>query len=58
MSIASSVPTRWPAALLSNRATFACAGITMDRWDLNGVEALPEPEQTLNQTEAVTTSTR
>lgn len=31
-------------ALLRNKATFACAGITMDRWDLNGVEALPDPQ--------------
>lgn len=29
---------------LRNRATFACSAITMDRWDLPGAEALPEPE--------------
>ena len=32
-------------ATLRNRATYACSAITMDRWDLPGVEALPEPEQ-------------
>jgi hypothetical protein len=32
-----------PAAL-RNRATYACSAITMDRWDLPGTEALPEPE--------------
>jgi hypothetical protein len=31
-----------PAAL-RNRATFACSAIIMDRWDLPGAEALPEP---------------
>jgi hypothetical protein len=32
-----------PAAL-RNRATYACLAITMDRWDLPGVEALADPE--------------
>jgi hypothetical protein len=31
-------------ATLRNRATYACAAITMDRWDIPGVEALPPPE--------------
>lgn len=31
-------------ATIRNRATFACSGITMDRWDLPGMEALAEPE--------------
>jgi len=30
-------------ATLRNQATFACSAITMDRWDLHGVEALPAP---------------
>jgi hypothetical protein len=42
-------------APLRNRATFACAGITMDRWDLNGVEALPEPDPKPAEIAAVTT---
>jgi hypothetical protein len=29
-----------PAAM-RDRATFACAGVTMDRWDLAGVDAMP-----------------
>lgn len=32
-----------PAAL-RNRATYACSAITMDRWDLPGIEALADPE--------------
>ncbi|HYJ52461.1 MAG TPA: hypothetical protein VEW04_04755 [Allosphingosinicella sp.] len=31
-------------ASLHNRASYACSAITMDRWDLPGVEPLPEPE--------------
>ena len=31
-------------AIVRNKATFTCAAIDMDRWDLPGVEALPEPE--------------
>jgi hypothetical protein len=31
-------------ATIRNRATFACAGITMDRMDLPGMEALAAPE--------------
>jgi hypothetical protein len=31
------------AATLRNRATFACAAITMDRWDIPGAELLPPP---------------
>ena len=31
------------AATMRNRATFACAAITMDRWDIPGAEALPPP---------------
>jgi hypothetical protein len=34
-----------PAAL-RNRATYACSAITMDRWDLPGVEMLPAAEAT------------
>lgn len=30
-------------ATLRNRATYACAGTVMDRWDIHGAEALPEP---------------
>jgi hypothetical protein len=29
---------------LRNRATYACSAISMDRWDLPGMEALPDPE--------------
>lgn len=43
------------AAVLRNRATFACAGAVMDRWDLDGVEALPEPERKPAETAALTT---
>lgn len=31
-------------ATLRNRATYACAAISMDRWDISGVEALSDPE--------------
>lgn len=31
-------------ATVRNKATFACAAVTMDRWDLPGAEELPEPE--------------
>jgi len=31
-------------ATLRNRATFACSGIEMDRWDVAGAEALPQAE--------------
>lgn len=31
-------------ARFRNKATYACAGISMERWDLPGVESLPEPE--------------
>jgi hypothetical protein len=31
-------------AVLRNRATYACAAVTMDRWDIPGAEALPPPE--------------
>lgn len=31
-------------ALVRNKATYACAAVTMDRWDLPGAEALPEAE--------------
>jgi hypothetical protein len=30
-------------AMLHNRATYACSAISMDRWDLLGVDALPDP---------------
>lgn len=30
-------------AQLRNRATYACSAITMSRWDLPGVDALPDP---------------
>jgi hypothetical protein len=42
-------------ATLRNRATFACSAITMDRWDLPEVEALPDPEP---QPAAATTAAR
>ncbi len=29
-------------ATFRNKATYACSAITMDRWDLPGVEALPD----------------
>lgn len=32
------------SASLRNRATFACAGPIMDRWDLPGIEDLPDPQ--------------
>ena len=31
------------AATLRNGATYACAAVTMDRWDIPGAETLPEP---------------
>jgi hypothetical protein len=34
-------------AVLRNRATYACSAINMDRWDLPGAEALPDPEPQL-----------
>ncbi len=43
-------------ASLRNRATFACAGATMDRWDLNGVEALPEPTRKPDEAAAIATT--
>jgi len=33
-------------ATLRNGATFACAAVTMDRWDLPGVDSLPPPTPT------------
>ena len=31
-------------ATIRNGATYACSAITMDRWDLPGMEALSDPE--------------
>jgi hypothetical protein len=31
-------------ATLRNGATYACSAITMDRWDIEGAESLPDPE--------------
>lgn len=39
-------------ATLRNGATYACSAITMDRWDLAGVEYLPEPAPASEDAEA------
>jgi len=34
-------------ATLMNGATFACSGITMTRWDIDGLDTVPAPAPTM-----------